>query len=197
MTFNELFLQYCHVSVYIPFGLTCQLHSQTICFTISPFSPHYVHKGDSHVLAVNMVSVTWLVLRACSWPAQISASVWIFNSAFRNLLQVSLTCVVPGISLKNWPCSLFSFQLSSFSSLFKDVFNQLNWQFPHFQYTLPLTPCSKTSQEFFTHHPKLFYSPLTHPSQLISRPDLHPPLIHTTYQHLFLNRKHHSLSTPF
>ena len=87
----------------------------------------------------------------------------------------------------NWPFSFFSFQLSSFSSLFQDVFNQPNWQFPHFQYTLPLTPCSTTSQEFFTHHPKLFYSPLTHPSQLISRPDLHPPLIHTTYQRLFLN----------
>ena len=46
----------------------------------------------------------------------------------------------------NWPCSFFSFQLSSFSSLFQDVFNKLNWQFPHFQYTLPLTPCSKRSK---------------------------------------------------
>ena len=27
------------------------LHSQTICFTLSP---HYLHKGDSHSLAVNM-----------------------------------------------------------------------------------------------------------------------------------------------
>ena len=53
------------------------------------FSPHYLHKGDSRGL-VNMVSVTWLVLRACSWPAQISASVWIFESAFRNQLQVFL-----------------------------------------------------------------------------------------------------------
>ena len=100
ITSNELLLQYCHVSVCIPFGLTFQLHSQTICFTTSPFSPHYLHKGDSRGL-VNMVSVTWLVLTACSWAAQISASVWIFQSAFLNLLQVSLTCVVPGISLKN------------------------------------------------------------------------------------------------
>ena len=109
----------------------------------------------------------------------------------------SVVPVVPGIPYKIDHAAFFSFQLSSFSSLFQDVFNQLNWQFHHFQYTLPLTPCSKTSQEFFTHYPKLFYSPLTHPSQLISRPDLHPPLTHTTYQHLILNGKHHSLSTPF
>ena len=63
------------------------LHSQTICFTLSP---HYLHKGDSHSLAVNMVSVTWLVLWACFWPAQMIASVWIFESAFRNQLQVFL-----------------------------------------------------------------------------------------------------------
>ena len=61
----------------------------------------------------------------------------------------------------------FSFQLSSFSSLFQDVFNQLNWQFPHFLYTLPLTPCSKTSQEFFTYHPKLFFPPLHTPHRLL------------------------------
>ena len=45
ITSNELLLQYCHVSVCIPFGLTFQLHSQTICFTTSPFSPHYLHTG--------------------------------------------------------------------------------------------------------------------------------------------------------
>ena len=175
---TNYFLQYCHVSVYIPFGLTCQLHSQTICFTISPFSPRYLHKGDSHGLAVNMVSVTWLVLRACSWPAQLSASVWIFNSAFRYLLQVSLTCVVLGISLKNWPCSLFSFQLSSFSSLFQDVLNSFLLTVSSLL-ILPvtITLCSKTSKEFLTYHSKLFSPLLTRHSQLISRPNLHPPLI--------------------
>ena len=73
ITSNELLLQYCHVSVCIPFGLTFQLHPQTICFTTSPFSPHYLHKGDSRGL-VNMVSVTWLVLRACSWPCLLYTS---------------------------------------------------------------------------------------------------------------------------
>ena len=98
--------------------------------TLSPLSPHYLHKGDPRGL--NMVSVTWLVKRA--WPAQISASVCIFKSAFRNQLQVSLACVVSGIPLKNWPCSSFSFQLWSVSSLFQDVFIHLYWQFPHFQF---------------------------------------------------------------
>ena len=100
------------------------------------FSPHYLHKGDSHGL-VNIVSVTWLVLRACSWPALISASVWIFESAFHNQLQVFLH-VFFRVFLIKLTMQLFSFQLPSFSPLFQDVFNQLNWQIPHFQYTLPL-----------------------------------------------------------
>ena len=87
----------------------------------------------------------------------------------------------------------FSFQLSSFSSLFQDVLNSfLLTVFSLLSLPVTITPCSKTSKKFLTYHSKLFSSPLTHPSQHISRPDLHPPLIHTTYQHLFLNRKHHS-----
>ena len=63
------------------------LHSQTIS---GGGGVHSRHINYSHGLAVNMVSVTWLILRACFWPAQISASVWIFESTFRNQLQVFL-----------------------------------------------------------------------------------------------------------
>ena len=166
ITSNELLLQYCHVSVYIPFGLTFQLHSQTIWFTLSSFSPHYPHKGDSRGL-VNMVSVTRLVLRA--WPAQISAPVCIFKSAFRNQLQVSLACVFSGIPLKNWPCSSFSFQLWSVSLLFQRcLHSSLLTVSPLLISPVTFTPCSKTSKEFLTYPLKLFSSLVTHPSQLIS-----------------------------
>ena len=125
------------------------------------FSPHYLHNGDSRGI-VNIVSVTGLVLWACSWPALISVSVWIFESAFRNQLQVFLHVLFRVFLIKlTMQLSVLSFQVSIFSSLFQDVFNQLNWQFPHFQYTLPLTPYSKTSQEFLTTPHLTSHTPFT------------------------------------
>ena len=75
----------CLYSLWANFSVTL---TDNMVYTLA-FSPHYLHKGDSRGI-VDMVSVTWLVLRACSWPAQISASVWIFESAFRNQLKVFL-----------------------------------------------------------------------------------------------------------
>ena len=38
---------------------------------------------------------------------------------------------------------------------------------------------------------------LSHTHHCLLVPNLHPPLIHKTYQHLSLNGKHHSLLEPF
>ena len=148
-------------------------------YTLSLFSPHYLHKGDSRRL-VNMVSVTWLVLRACSWPAQISASVWIFESAFRNQLRPSfLTCVVPGIPPKIEHAAFFpsscrvSAHCSKMSSIsLTDSFLPYNVPYP-----LPLAVkrpknSSHTTQNCFNH--------LSHTPHSLLVPDLHPPLIHTS-----------------
>ena len=60
ITSNELLLQYCHVSVYIPFGLTFQLHSQTIWFTLSP-SRHI-----TYIRGIRAVLSTWYQLHGWS-----------------------------------------------------------------------------------------------------------------------------------
>ena len=133
-TSNKLLLQYCHVSVYIPFGLTFQLHSQKIWFTLSP-SRHITYiRGICAVLSTCMVSVTWLVLRACSWPAQLSASVCIFKSAFRNQFQFHVLFRV--FLLKTdlaafFPCSCYvECQLIA-----PDVFIHLSDSFPTFNFS--------------------------------------------------------------
>ena len=160
------------------------------------FSPYYLHKGDSRGI-VNVVSVTWLVLWACFWPAQISSSVWIFESAFRNQLQVFLHVLFRVFLIK------LTMQLSFFPSNCRvsahcSKMSSINWtdSFLTFNipYPLPLavkrpTNSSRTTPNCLTH--------LSHTPHSLWVPDLHPPLIHTTYQPLFLNGKHHSLSTPF
>ena len=97
ITSNKLLLQYCHVCLYSLWDNF--LHSQTIWFTLSRLLRHitFIRGIPPSCQYGNQLH---LVLGACSWAANIGASVLIFKSAFRNLLQVSLTCVVSGISLK-------------------------------------------------------------------------------------------------
>ena len=90
---NGLLLQYCHVSVSIPFGPTFYTHRK--CGLHSHLSRHITY------IRGILPSCHYGILHSWFLAAQISASVWIFKSAFHNQLQISLACVVSGISLKN------------------------------------------------------------------------------------------------
>ena len=105
-----------------------------------------------------MVSVTWLVLRACSLPAQISASVWIFESAFRNHLQVFFH-VLFRVFLIKLTMQLFfpsncrvSAHCSKMSSInLTDNFITFNIPYPSPIAVKPPKNSSHTTQNCFTH----------------------------------------------
>ena len=105
-----------------------------------------------------MVSVTWLVLRACSLPAQISASVLIFESAFRNHLQVFFH-VLFRVFLIKLTMQLFfpsncrvSAHCSKMSSInLTDNFITFNIPYPSPLAVKPAKNSSHTTQNCFTH----------------------------------------------
>ena len=121
------------------------------------FSPHYLPEGDSRGI-VDMVSVTWLVLRACSLPAQISPSVLIFESTFRNHLQVFLH-VLFRVFLIKLTMQLFfpsncrvSAHCSKMSSInLTDNFITFNIPYPSPIAVKPPKNSSHTTQNCFTH----------------------------------------------
>ena len=109
-----------------------------------------------------MVSVTWLILRACFWPAQISASVWIFESTFRNQLQV-FSHVLFRVFLIKLTMQLFFLPTVEFQLIVPRCLQSTLLTIS----SLSIYLTSKTSQEFFTYHPKLFSPPLHTPHRLL------------------------------
>ena len=150
----------CLYSLWANFSVT--LTDNTV-YTLA-FSPHYLHKGDSRGI-VDMVSVTWLVLRACSLPAQISASVLIFESAFRKHLQVFFH-VLFRVFLIKLTMQLFfpsncrvSAHCSKMSSInLTDNFITFNIPYPSPLAVKPAKNSSHTTQNCFTH---LSHTPIT------------------------------------
>ena len=158
------------ISLFI-FPLANFLHSQTIWFTLSP---HYLHNGDSHGLAVNMVSVRWLVLRACSWPEQISASVWIFESAFCSQLQVFLLVLFLVFLIKLTMQLFFpsNCRVSAHCSKMSSINLTDNFLTFNIPYPLPLAVkrpknSSHTTQNCFTHLSHTPHSLLVGPTSIL------------------------------
>ena len=141
-------MQYCHVFVYIPFGLNF-------------FSSHNLPQGGFRHLVIMVFYITVgpesLFLTRTKKVLLIGSSSLFLITSCNFLLQVFFRVFLSKLTMQP-----FIFQLSSFSSLFQDVLNSFLLTVSSLSISpVILTPCSKTSQEFLTYNSKLFSSPHT------------------------------------